>query len=119
MLFEKKKGVSRFVDSLKNSLSGFFNALLTESSFRQLFVLSGALLVIALCIDVTKVERLFLIASCFLLLVVELINTAIESTVDRVSLDIHPLSKRAKDIGGAAQLVTVLMALTIWAVVLL
>mgnify|MGYP004709433883 CR=1 FL=1 len=119
MLFEKKKGFGRLFDSIKNSLSGLANALLTENSFRQLFIITGLLLVIALYVDVSAVERLFLVSSCFLLLVVELLNTAIESAIDRISLEIHPLSKRAKDIGGAAQLVTMLMTVTVWAMILL
>lgn len=60
-----------------------------------------------------------MIASSFILLVVELLNTAIESVVDRISLEIHPLSKRAKDLGGAAQLVAVVMTIMLWLVVLL
>lgn len=119
MQFEKKKGINRLFDSIKNSLAGFVNALFTEYSFRQLSILSAILLVVALCVDVTKVERLFLVSSCFILLVVELLNTAIESAIDRISLELHPLSKRAKDIGGAAQLVTVVMTVAIWAIILL
>ncbi len=119
MFFEKKKGIRHFGDSIKNSLTGLLNAFLTECSFRQIFIFSGLLLVAALYVDVTKVERLFLVASCFLLLVVELLNTAIESAVDRISLELHPLSKRAKDIGGAAQLVTVVMTVTLWTMILL
>lgn len=59
-------------------------------------------------------ERLLLIACSFLLLVVELLNTAIETVVDRISLELHPLSKRAKDLGGAARLVAVIMTIIIW-----
>lgn len=119
MLFEKKKGIKRLISSQRNSRAGLVNALLTESAFRQLFILTAILLVIALCVDVTKVERLFLVTSCFLLLIIELLNTAIETAVDRISLDIHPLSKRAKDIGGAAQLITVVMTIIIWLIILL
>ncbi len=54
-----------------------------------------------------------------MLLVVELLNTAIETVVDRISLELHPLSKRAKDLGGAAQLVAVIMTIIIWGTVLL
>lgn len=119
MLFKKKKGIHRLSNSIKNSVSGLVNALLTENSFRQLAVLCAILFVVALYVNVTKVERLFLISSCFILLTVELLNTAIESAIDRISLARHPLSKRAKDIGGAAQLVTIVMTATIWAMVLL
>lgn len=64
-------------------------------------------------------ERLLLIICSFLLLVVELLNTAIETVVDRISLELHPLSKRAKDLGGAAQLVAVVLTIVVWATVLL
>ncbi|KAB8307417.1 diacylglycerol kinase [Erwinia endophytica] len=119
MSLEKRKGIKRLTSSINHSLAGFVNALLTEDAFRQLFIISAILLVIALFLDVTKIERLFLISSCFLLLMVELLNTAIETVIDRISLDIHPLSKRAKDLGGAAQLVTVVMTIIIWLIVLL
>lgn len=119
MAFEKKKGIKRLRSSTGNSLAGLVDALLTEDAFRQLFIISTILLIIAFCLDITKTERLFLVASCFLLLVVELLNTAIETVVDRVSLDIHPLSKRAKDLGGAAQLVAVVMTIIIWLIILL
>ncbi len=119
MSFEKKKGIKRLISSINNSLAGFVDALLTEDAFRQLFIINSILLIIAFFLDVTKIERLFLISSCFLLLVVELINTAIETVVDRISLEIHPLSKRAKDLGGAAQLITVVMTIIIWLIILL
>ncbi len=118
MPFEKKRGKKRLINSIHNSLAGLVNALLTEDAFRQLFVIDSILLIIAFFLDITKIERLLLISSCFLLLVVELLNTAIETVVDRISLDIHPLSKRAKDLGGAAQLVTVVMTIIIWLVII-
>lgn len=118
MSFEKKKGIRRLTSSIKNSLDGFVDAVITEDAFRQLLIINIILLIVTFLIDITKMERLLLISSCFLLLVVELLNTAIESVVDRISLDIHPLSKRAKDLGGAAQLVTVIMAIALWLVVL-
>ncbi|MBO1503413.1 MULTISPECIES: diacylglycerol kinase [Serratia] len=118
MSFEKKKGIRRLTSSIKNSLDGFVDAVITEDAFRQLLIINLILLIVTFVIDITKMERLLLISSCFLLLVVELLNTAIESVVDRISLDIHPLSKRAKDLGGAAQLVTVIMTIALWLVVL-
>ena len=118
MQCEKQKGLKRLISSTNNSLAGFIDAFLTESAFRQLVIINAVLLIIALSLDITKVERLFLVACSFLLLVVELLNTAIESAVDRISLDWHPLSKRAKDIAGSAQLVTVVMTILIWMIVL-
>ncbi|TKI02178.1 diacylglycerol kinase [Martelella alba] len=118
MPFEKKKGISRLSSSIKNSLAGFADAFHTEDAFRQLLMVDLFLLIVTFFLDITKMERLLLIFSCFILLVVELLNTAIETVVDRISLDIHPLSKRAKDVGGAAQLVAVVMTIILWLVVL-
>ncbi|MGO4742470.1 diacylglycerol kinase [Serratia quinivorans] len=118
MSFEKKKGIKRLTSSIKNSLAGFVDAVLTEDAFRQLLIINAILLTVTFFLDITKMERVVLIASSFLLLAVELLNTAIESVVDRISLERHPLSKRAKDMGGAAQLVTVVMTITLWLVIL-
>lgn len=118
MALTKRKGFDRFISSIRNSWAGLVDATRTEDAFQQVLLTSSALVVVALSIDVTKVERLLLIASCFLLIVVELLNTAIESVVDRISLERHPLSKRAKDLGGAAQLVTVVLVIIIWFAIL-
>ncbi|MFT2256774.1 diacylglycerol kinase [Escherichia coli] len=119
MPVEKKKGISRLTYSIRNSWAGFIDAVLTEDAFRQLLVINAILLVVTFGLDITNIERLLLIACSFLLLVVELLNTAIETVVDRISLELHPLSKRAKDLGGAAQLVAVVMTIIIWGMVLL
>ncbi len=66
----------------------------------------------------TGVERALLVGSLFLLLIVELLNSAIEAVVDRIGLDHHELSGRAKDMGSAAQFVALTAAATIWALVL-
>lgn len=118
MPIPKKKGFSRLTSSINNSWAGIVNAVFTEDAFRQLLFINIVLLIITFCLDITKVERLLLIMCCFITLAVELINTAIETVVDRISLEIHPLSKRAKDLGGAAQLVTVVMTVIVWLVVL-
>jgi diacylglycerol kinase (ATP) len=72
---------------------------------------------IALFLPVSLFERVAMIACLFALLIVELINSAIEAVVDRVSLDRHPLSKRAKDLGSAAVLLTFLMGIMVWGAV--
>ena len=115
----KEKGLPRFVNSIRNSWDGLVDAVHTEDAFQQLLLVTSVLLVVAISLDITKIERILLIASCFLMLIVELLNTAIETIVDRISLERHPLSKRAKDIGGAAQLVTVALVIFIWGSVLL
>ncbi|MEL5544943.1 diacylglycerol kinase [Serratia nevei] len=115
----KKKGINRLTYSIRNSWAGVIDAVLTEDAFRQLLVINAILLVVTFGLDITKMERLLLIICSFLLLVVELLNTAIETVVDRISLELHPLSKRAKDLGGAAQLVAVVLTIVVWATVLL
>lgn len=114
----KEKGLTRFLSSIRNSWDGLIDAVHTEDAFQQLLLVSSALLVVALSLDISKTDRLLLIASCFLMIIVELLNTAIESVVDRISLELHPLSKRAKDLGGAAQLVTIVLVIIIWLSVL-
>ncbi|KGD73772.1 diacylglycerol kinase [Tatumella morbirosei] len=118
MPLEKKKGISRLTYSINNSLAGFIDALKTEDAFRQLFFINIVLFIIIFFLHASLLEKLMLIGCSFLLLVVELLNTAIETVVDRISDEIHPLSKRAKDIGGAAQLVAVVMTVIVWAGVL-
>ncbi|WP_075687196.1 diacylglycerol kinase, partial [Serratia marcescens] len=102
---EKKKGISRLTYSIRNSWAGLIDAVLTEDAFRQLVVINAILLVVTFGLDSTNIERLLLSTCSFRLLVVELLNTAIETVVERSSRELHPLSKRAKDLGGAAQLV--------------
>jgi len=90
----------------------------TESAFRQEGVLAIVLIPAALFVPVTAVERVMLIASVLLVLLVELLNSAIEAVVDRISLDRHELSRRAKDCGSAAVLIALVICITTWATVL-
>ena len=87
--------------------------------FRQLVLLNLLLIPLAFLFDVSRVERAVLIAVVFLGLIVELLNSAIEATVDRISLELHPLSKQAKDMGSAAQLLALLLILLVWLTILL
>ena len=90
-----------------------------EAAFRQLLALNLVLIPLAFYLQVGRVERAVLIAVCLLALIVELLNSAIEATVDRISLELHPLSKQAKDLGSAAQLVALCLITLVWAVILL
>lgn len=73
----------------------------------------------ACLLEVNAAERAMMLAVCFISLLVELLNSAIEAVVDRISLEIHPLSKRAKDMGSAAQAVALTMVAAVWGVILL
>jgi diacylglycerol kinase (ATP) len=112
-----QRGVGRLVNALFYSLSGLRLAFLHESAFRQELALAAILVPIACVIDVSAVERVLLIASVLLLFVVELLNSSIEAAIDRIGLDIHSLSKRAKDLGSAAVLIALLMLATTWGLI--
>lgn len=113
-----RSGIIRIVNAAGYSLSGLKATFTGEAAFRQLLLLNLILIPIAFYLDVGRAERAILIGAVFLSLIVEILNSAIEATVDRVSLAIHPLSKRAKDMGSAAQLLSLSMAALIWLVIL-
>lgn len=90
-----------------------------EEAFRQELLLALILVPTALLLPVNALGKALMIASILLVLIVELINSAIEATIDRVSLDTHPLAKRAKDMGSAAVFMSLVNAGVIWLLVLL
>jgi diacylglycerol kinase (ATP) len=112
-----QRGLRRLVNALFYSLSGLRLGFLHESAFRQEVALAAILLPIACVIDVSAVERVLLIASVLLVFVVELLNSSIEAAIDRIGLDIHRLSKRAKDLGSAAVLIALVMLATTWGLI--
>jgi diacylglycerol kinase (ATP) len=116
--FKSKSGLKRIFSALTYSIDGFKAAWQNEHAFRQelLLVVIGA--VVALSLKISAVEKLVLIAVLVLVLIVELINSALEAVVDRVSLERHPLSKNAKDLGSAAVLLALLTAGASWIVIL-
>lgn len=116
--FKSKSGLKRIFSAFFYSLDGLKSAWKYEHAFRQevgLFLLGT---VIALLLPFSALEKLLLIGMLLLILIVELINSAVEAVVDRVSLDYHPLSKNAKDIGSAAVLLTCLLTAAAWATVI-
>lgn len=116
--FKSKSGLKRISSALGYSIDGLRAAWRHEHAFRQelMVVLPGV--VIALLMPVSRLEKLALVAVLVLVLVVELLNSAIEAVVDRVSLERHVLSKNAKDLGSAAVLLSCLLAAATWVVVL-
>jgi diacylglycerol kinase (ATP) len=117
--FKSKSGLKRVLSALSYSIDGFKTAWKFEHAFRQELVLVVIGAVIALALKISMVEKLVLIAVLVLVLIVELINSALEAVVDRVSLERHPLSKNAKDLGSAAVLLALLVAGASWAVILI
>lgn len=114
-----RTGISRLIYAVSHSLDGIKAALMGEAAFRQLVCLSLVLIPAAFLAPVTKVERAVMIAVVMVALIVELLNSAIEAAIDRISYDIHPLSKRAKDMGSAAQFVALAMVALVWLIILL
>ena len=112
-------GIRRIVSAARNSLAGLAAAVRHEDAFRQELILAAILLPIALFMNVTFLEKSLLVGSVLLVLIVELLNSAIEATVDRVSLEVHPLAKRAKDLGSAAVMLSLVLAASVWLFVLL
>lgn len=114
-----RSGLARIWHASGYSMAGLKAAYRGEAAFRQLVLLNLILIPVALLLDVSRVERAVLVGVVFLALIIELLNSAIEATVDRISLELHPLSKQAKDMGSAAQLLALCLIGLVWAVILI
>lgn len=117
--YKGKTGLRRVWNALHYSLAGFRAAYQHEDAFRQEVVLAALLLPLALVLEVSGIARALLVGSVLLVLLVELLNSAVEATVDRISLEHHELAKRAKDIGSAAVLLSLINLAAVWGLVLL
>jgi len=117
--FKGKTGLQRVWNALHYSLAGLRAALTCEDAFRQEALLASVLIPASFFLPVSGLGRALMIASVLLVLIVELLNSAIEAAVDRVSLDRHHLSKRAKDIGSAAVFLALVNVALVWCCVLL
>ena len=116
--FKGKTGVRRLWNALGYSLQGMASAFRHEDAFRQECLLAALLIPAAFLIPVGGTERALMIASVLLVLIVELLNSAVEAAVDRISLENHRLAKRAKDIGSAAVFVSLINVAVVWLLVL-
>lgn len=117
--YKGKTGLRRLWNAFHYSLAGFKAAFKNEDAFRQECLLAVALIPAALLLPVAMIDKSMMIASVFLVLIVELLNSAVEATVDRISLEDHLLAKRAKDIGSAAVLLSLVSLSAVWLLVLL
>ena len=113
-----RTGIDRIVHATRNSLNGLHAAYTGESAFRQETWLAVALLPASLWLGRSAIEVAVLAATVLLVLIVELLNSAIEAVVDRVSFEWHDLSKRAKDIASAAVFLSLLLCAGVWAMVI-
>lgn len=113
----EKMGIKRIVSAFKNSFDGFVYTVREEEAFRQDLLICAVLFVISFFIPVSGAEYLWLIFSLIFVLFAELVNSAIEACIDRISLDRHELSKAAKDIGSSVVFLSFLNLIACWAVV--
>ena len=115
----KPTGFTRVFRAFGNSLKGFSGAFREEAAFRQELALAVAVVPLGLWLGRNGIERALLVTPMFVVLLVELLNSAIEAVVDRVGLERHPLSGLAKDIGSAAVLLSFVLLAVTWLLVLL
>lgn len=116
--FKGKTGIRRLVNALGYSLDGLTSAWRLEAAFRQVLILAMVGISIAFYLPLEPWAKSLLILTHLIGVIVELINSAIEAAVDHTSLEQHPLAKRAKDLGSAAQLVSLTALALIWALAL-
>lgn len=108
------RGLTRAWHAARNSWSGLVFAVREESAFRQELTLAAGLIPLALILPFGPIERLMLIGSVALVLIIELVNSGVEAAIDRISFDHHGLSKRAKDYGSAAVMLALLVCAMFW-----
>jgi diacylglycerol kinase (ATP) len=115
---KSKPGLIRLLRALQYSWHGLRAAAQHEAAFRQELALVVPLSIVAWFVPVPMLERALLFAVLQVILIVELINSAIETNTDHITLEIHPLAQRAKDMGSAAVLLSLVMSVAVWTVVL-
>jgi len=117
MAKQGKRGLRRIWDAAGYSAAGFSAAWRGEEAFRQEVLAGLALVPAALWLGQTGLERLLLVSTWVLVMIVEILNTAVEATVDRISDENHPLSGQAKDLGSAAVFLSLVLAALVWGTV--
>ena len=117
--FKGKTGLRRILNAAGYSWAGLAAAFKHENAFQQEVFLALLLIPLALFLGDSGIERALMIGAVLLVLIVELLNSAIEAAVDRISLEHHQLIKRAKDMGSAAVMIALMNVVAVWALVLL
>lgn len=116
--FKGKTGLRRLWNAMFYSWAGLKAAYCHENAFRQEVMLAIVLIPLALWLPASNIGKALMIGSVLLVLIVELLNSAVEAAIDRISLERHMLSKRAKDVGSAAVLMALVNVAVVWALVL-
>ena len=113
-----KQGLTRLINALGYSRDGLAAAWKNEAAFREEVLLAAIAIPLAIVLGKTGIERALLIGAILLILIVEILNSGLEAVVDKASPEKHELAKRAKDMGSAAVLLSLVNAAVIWACVL-
>lgn len=113
-----KVGIKRIIDASFYSLDGLKSAWQSEAAFRQEIFMAIPLIILSFFLPITSIEQSILIFSLFIVLIAELLNSAIEAVVDRTGSQWHELSKKAKDIGSAAVFVALILCFLVWLIIL-
>ena len=116
--FKGKQGLTRLINALGYSRDGLAAAWKNEAAFREEVLLAAIAIPLAVVLGKTGIERALLIGAILLILIVEILNSGLEAVVDKASPEKHELAKRAKDMGSAAVLLSLVNAAVIWACVL-
>lgn len=115
----KRKGIARLIAAAGYSFAGLRSAFASEEAFRMEVVVFVLFTPVALYLGENGVERALLIGVLLLLMIIELLNTAVEAVVNRIGSDYHELSKQAKDVGSAAVFLGMVLVALVWGLVLL
>lgn len=113
-----KQGLPRIINATRYSWQGLKSTWQTEAAFREEVPLALLLIPVALWLDLPGLEQAVLVASVLLVLIVELLNSGIEAVVDRIGPELHELSGKAKDVGSAAVLLSLLITVSSWTLIL-
>lgn len=117
--FKGKTGLRRLLNAVGYSIAGIKAAYQNEDAFRQEIIMAIVLIPLAFYLGETRMEMALMIACVMLVIIVELVNSSIEATVDRISLENHLLAKRAKDIGSAAVMLSLVNLAIVWGLIVL
>jgi diacylglycerol kinase (ATP) len=108
----------RCIKTIQYSIAGLYSAFRSEQAFRVELVISAILIPLGLFLGKNDYEKIFLLSSVIFVLIIELLNTGLEKITDRVSTELHPLSKMVKDLGSAAVFLSICLCASIWLIIL-
>ena len=118
MIRTRKKELFHIRKAFKYSANGFKETFRSEVAFRLDILFCSCLSIVALLLDIPYFQKAMLLSSLLFIIIMELINTAIETIIDRISLDYHKLSKKAKDVGSLMVLISFINAIITWVLIL-